>query len=84
MAGAKSGLAVAGVVLCASSVFRVRAVHSWRRLGERESDHVLSRIQVVSHVATVWGRVKGSPGTRQGPELARGGNVSNSRALRGG
>ena len=84
IAGPKSGLAVAGVVRCTSSVFRVRAVQLLATLGERESDHLLSRIQVVSHVATDWGRVKGSPGTRQGPELARGGNVSNSRALRGG
>ena len=71
IAGPKSGLAVAGVVLCASSVFRVRAVQLLATLGERESDHVLSRIVVVSRVATVWGHVKGSPGARQGPELAR-------------
>ena len=85
IAGPKSGLAVAGVVRCTSSVFRVRAVQLLATLGERESNHVLSRIMVVSRViATVWGRVKGSPGARQGPELAGGGNVSNSRALRGG
>ena len=70
IAGPKSGLAVAGVVRCTSSVFRVRAVQLLATLGERESDHVLSRIQVVSRVATVWGRVKDSPGARQGPELA--------------
>ena len=84
MAGPKSGLAVAGVVRCASSIIRVSAVQLLATLGERESDHALSRVLVVSRVATVWGRVKGSPGARQGPELARGENVSNGRALRGG
>ena len=53
IAGPKSGLAVAGVVRCTSSVFRVRAVQLLAALGGRESDHLLSRIEVASRVVTV-------------------------------